>query len=39
MCPVAEALYEQILSLPMHAGMTDEDVKTVCATLQNVLEP
>jgi perosamine synthetase len=38
MCPVAEAAYEQILSLPIHVGMTDADVATVCATFQNVLE-
>ena len=25
MCPVAEAAYEQILSLPIHPGMTDAD--------------
>jgi perosamine synthetase len=39
MCPAAEAAYEQILSLPIYVGMTDADVETVCATLQNVLEP
>jgi perosamine synthetase len=39
MCPVAEAAYEQILSLPIHVGMTDADVATVCATFQNALEP
>jgi perosamine synthetase len=39
MCPVAETAYEQILSLPIHVGMTDANVETVCATLQNVLEP
>ena len=38
MCPVAEAAYEQILSLPIHVRMTDADVATVCATFQNVLE-
>ena len=38
MCPRAEAAYEQILSLPMHAGMTDEDVETVCSTFKNVIE-
>ena len=38
MCPIAEGVYEQILSLPMHAGMTDEDVETVCSTFQNVIE-
>jgi len=38
LCPVAEAAYEQILSLPMHPGMSDEDVGTVCNTVQNVIE-
>jgi len=37
MCPAAEAAYEQILSLPMHPGMSDEDVGTVCNTVQNVI--
>jgi len=26
LCPVTEATYEQIISLPMFPGMTDEDV-------------
>ena len=38
LCPNAEAAYEQIISLPMHAGMTAEDVETVCATFRRVLE-
>ena len=38
LCPAAEAAYEQILSLPMHSGMSDEDVETVCNTVQNVIE-
>jgi len=29
MCPVAEAAYEQILSLPIHPGMTDADADYV----------
>ncbi len=29
LCPVAEAAYDEVLSLPMYAGMTDEDVSTV----------
>jgi dTDP-4-amino-4,6-dideoxygalactose transaminase len=29
LCPVAEAVYEQIISLPMFPGMTDEDVEKV----------
>jgi perosamine synthetase len=31
LCPVAEAAYEQILSLPMYPAMTDEDVDYVAA--------
>ncbi len=38
MCPVAEAAYEQILSLPMHPGMSDEKIDAVCSTFQNVIE-
>lgn len=37
LCPVAEAAYEQILSLPMHPALTDKEIDTVCNTLQNVL--
>ncbi|NQT73463.1 MAG: UDP-4-amino-4,6-dideoxy-N-acetyl-beta-L-altrosamine transaminase [Chloroflexi bacterium] len=28
-CPIAEKAYEEIISLPMFAGMTDDDVKEV----------
>jgi perosamine synthetase len=37
LCPVAEAAYEQILSLPMHPALTDKQIDTVCNILQNVL--
>lgn len=30
LCPHAEAAYEQILSIPMYPGLTDEEVTTVC---------
>jgi perosamine synthetase len=33
LCPVAEAAYEQIISLPMFPGMTDEDVEKVVASV------
>jgi dTDP-4-amino-4,6-dideoxygalactose transaminase len=33
LCPVAEAAYDEVLSLPMYAGMTDEDVSTVIGRL------
>jgi len=29
LCPVAEAAYDEVLSLPMYAGMTDDDVTHV----------
>jgi len=29
LCPVAEAAYEQIISIPMFPGMSDEDVEKV----------
>ncbi|MBT8491192.1 MAG: UDP-4-amino-4,6-dideoxy-N-acetyl-beta-L-altrosamine transaminase [Deltaproteobacteria bacterium] len=33
LCPVAEKAYEQILSLPMFPGMTDEDVERVITAI------
>ncbi|MBI5558929.1 MAG: UDP-4-amino-4,6-dideoxy-N-acetyl-beta-L-altrosamine transaminase [Deltaproteobacteria bacterium] len=33
LCPVAEKTYERILSLPMHAGLCDEDVRRVVSAL------
>ncbi|MBW2660711.1 MAG: aminotransferase class I/II-fold pyridoxal phosphate-dependent enzyme [Deltaproteobacteria bacterium] len=37
LCPVAEAAYEQIISLPMFPGMTDEDVSKVTERLRNII--
>jgi len=37
LCPVAEAAYEQIISLPMFPGMTDEDVEKVIGTVKNIV--
>ncbi len=34
--PVAEAAYERLLTLPLHAGMTDADVDDVVAALDKV---
>ena len=31
--PVADRLAEKLLALPLHEGLTDDDVKTVCAAL------
>jgi perosamine synthetase len=36
LCPVAEAAYEQIVSLPMFPGMSDNDVETVIAAVDMV---
>jgi perosamine synthetase len=33
LCPVAEAVYEQILSLPMYPAMTEEDVDAVISAV------
>ncbi|HLK37718.1 MAG TPA: UDP-4-amino-4,6-dideoxy-N-acetyl-beta-L-altrosamine transaminase [Polyangiaceae bacterium] len=38
MCPVAEAAYEEILSLPMFPGMETGDVERVCAALAAAVE-
>lgn len=38
LCPVAEAAYESILSLPIFPAMSDDDVKYVVTTLQKVLK-
>ena len=35
LCPVAEAAYVQIISIPMFPGMTDEDVEKVIAEVKN----
>lgn len=37
LCPVAEAAYEQILSLPIFPGMSDRDTEHVIATLAGLL--
>jgi dTDP-4-amino-4,6-dideoxygalactose transaminase len=34
--PVAEAAYERLLTLPLHAGMTTADVDDVVAALDKV---
>jgi perosamine synthetase len=38
-CPVAEAAYERILTLPLFPAMTGEDVHRVVATLGGALAP
>ena len=37
-CPVAEAAYERIISLPMFPGMTDGDVEDVVRAMMKVLK-
>jgi len=37
LCPVAENAYEEILSLPMFPGMTDEDVENVTRSVGKVM--
>lgn len=37
LCPRAEALYERLLSLPMYAALTDDDVADVCNTVRDII--
>ena len=37
MCPAAEAAYEQILSLPIYPGLTDEQVEWIVSVLQDAI--
>jgi perosamine synthetase len=37
LCPVAEAAYEQIISLPMFPGMTDKNVEKVINVMQKII--
>ncbi len=38
LCPNAEALYEEIVTLPLYYSMTDEDVMDVIAAVKKVIE-
>ena len=38
LCPVAEAAYETLISLPMFASMTDQDVTDTITAVRKVLE-
>ncbi len=38
LCPKAEKLYEEILSLPLYYGMTDRDVEDVITAVKKVVE-
>jgi dTDP-4-amino-4,6-dideoxygalactose transaminase len=37
-CPVAEDLYDRIVSLPLYPGMTEEDVRDVIEAVDGVIE-
>jgi len=37
LCPVAESAYERILSLPMYAGLTEQDQQTVIQVLRDLV--
>jgi perosamine synthetase len=37
-CPIAEAAYERILSLPIYPAMSDSDVASVITAMRKVLE-
>ena len=39
LCPAAEAAYEDILSLPVHPGLTDDQVQTVIDRLLEAVQP
>jgi len=36
-CPVAEELAEQVMSLPVHPQVTDEQLKYICDTLNGMI--
>ncbi len=38
LCPNAEKLYEEIITLPLYFGMSDEDVESVIAAVQKIAE-
>jgi dTDP-4-amino-4,6-dideoxygalactose transaminase len=37
LCPVAEDAYERLITLPLHAGISDEQAEYVAATVREVL--
>lgn len=38
LCPKAEALYERIITVPLHPSMSDDNVKAVIEAVQKVIE-
>ena len=37
LCPVAESLYEEILTIPLYYSLSDDDVETVIAAVKKVI--
>jgi UDP-4-amino-4,6-dideoxy-N-acetyl-beta-L-altrosamine transaminase len=37
LCPIAEALYEEIITIPLYYSMTDEDVESVIKAVKKVI--
>ncbi|MCJ7841378.1 UDP-4-amino-4,6-dideoxy-N-acetyl-beta-L-altrosamine transaminase [Lederbergia sp. NSJ-179] len=38
LCPVAEKVYEEMITLPLHPSMTDEDVQDVITAVKKVIQ-
>lgn len=38
LCPVAEALYEEIITIPLYYSLTDEDVSDVITAVKKIIE-
>ena len=38
LCPKAEKLYEEMMSLPLYYGMTDQDVEDVITAVKKIVE-
>lgn len=38
LCPVAEKWYEQVLTLPIHPGLSDEEIKFIASSLKKIIQ-
>jgi perosamine synthetase len=38
LCPVSEAVYKRLITLPLFPAMTDDEVETVIATVKKIME-
>ena len=38
LCPKAEKLYEEMMSIPLYYGMSDQDVEDVIAAVEKIVE-